>query len=324
MSEKSKPDLVSIVIPVYNGARYVALAIESALAQDYPRVEVVVVNDGSTDEGRTRQAVEPFLSRVRYFAKPNGGVASALNFGIGEAGGEYVSWLSHDDLYRPDKISRQMARMAELDGDAILYSDFQIIDQNGEKGCVVRMPPSDPYNFRYVLTLQNFLHGCTLLIPRRCLEQAGAFDERLRTTQDYDLWFRLAERYPFWHLPEPLVFSRQHAEQGTHRMRDTVLLECNQLLIRFLDRLTGDELRRGSGRSVTGGYVDLAQSLLARGFRPALWASVRKALRAAGSESLATASAEVVRLVSMLMLEPLTRFCGRVGSGIARRLSRRS
>jgi glycosyltransferase involved in cell wall biosynthesis len=324
MSDTSKHPLVSIIIPVYNGARYVALAIESALTQDYPHVEVVVVNDGSTDEGRTRQVVERFLSRVRYFEKPNGGVASALNFGIREARGEYVSWLSHDDLYRPDKISRQMARMAELAGEAILYSDFQIIDENGEKGSVVTMPPSDPHNFRYALTLQNFLHGCTLLIPRACLEQVGTFDERLRTTQDYDLWFRLAERYPFLHVREPLVFSRHHTEQGTLRMRDTVVLECNQLLMRFLDRLNGDELRRGSGRSVMGGYVDLAQSLLARRFRPALWASVRKALRAATSESLATASAEVVRLMSVLMLDPLARFRGRVRSGIARRLSRRS
>jgi glycosyltransferase involved in cell wall biosynthesis len=294
--------LVSIVIPVYNGARYVGLAIESALAQDYPNVEIVVVNDGSTDEGRTREAVAPYLARVRYFEKPNGGVASALNFGIRQMRGEYLSWLSHDDLYRPDKVRRQIERMRELGSDAILYSDFEVVDENGRKQSHVRVPAGDPENFRFVLTIQNFLHGCSLLIPRRCLEAVGGFDERLRTTQDYDLWFRLAERYAFRHMAEPLILSRHHAEQGTLRMRDTALRECNELLTLFVDRLTDDELRRGSRRSVMGGYVDLARSFRQRGFNAALHASVQKALRSARSESPFTALAEGLRLASILLL----------------------
>jgi glycosyltransferase involved in cell wall biosynthesis len=313
--------LVSIVIPVYNGARYVAKAIESALAQDYPNIEVVVVNDGSNDEGRTRDAVTPYLPRVRYFEKPNGGVASALNFGIGQMRGEYLSWLSHDDLYRRDKVSRQFARMRELESDAILYTDFDIVDENGDKVSQVKVPAGDARNFRFVLTMHNFLHGCSLLIPRRCLEEVGGFDERLRTTQDYDLWFRLAERYAFWHMPEPLILSRHHAEQGTHRMRDTALRECNELLASFVGRLTADELKRGSGRSVMGGYVDLARSFRERGFYAALRASVGKALRAARSESPFTALAESLRLASALVVEPARALTRRLLS-VALRLLR--
>ena len=318
MSTASTP-LVSIVIPVYNGARYVGQAIESALGQDYPSIEVIVVNDGSTDEGRTREAIAPYLPRVRYFEKPNGGVASALNFGIARMRGGYLSWLSHDDLYRSDKVSRQVARMSELESEAILYTDFDIVDENGNRVSRVRVPAGDARNFRYVLTMQNFLHGCSLLIPRRCLEEVGVFDERLRTTQDYDLWFRLAERYAFWHMPEPLILSRHHAEQGTHRMRDTALRDCNELLVRFVDRLRADELKRGSSRSVMGGYVDLARSFRERGFHAAWRASVRKALRAARSESPFTALAESLRLASALVIEPAQALRRRLFSSALRR-----
>lgn len=94
---------VSIVIPVYNGANYVARAINSALNQTWDNKEVIVVNDGSTDHGNTEKAAAAFGSRIRYIAKPNGGVASALNLGIQEMTGEHFSWLSHDDLYAPQK-----------------------------------------------------------------------------------------------------------------------------------------------------------------------------------------------------------------------------
>ncbi len=91
--------LVSIIIPVYNGANYVEEAIKSALAQTYKKIEVVVINDGSTD--KTEEIVKKYLKKVRYYKKTNGGVATALNFGISKARGSYISWLSHDDLYYP-------------------------------------------------------------------------------------------------------------------------------------------------------------------------------------------------------------------------------
>src|SRR6185295_17389252 len=99
-------DLVSIVIPVFNGARYVGEAIESALAQTWPNTEVIVVNDGSDDGGATQRAIERYGGAVRVIVKPNGGVASALNAGIAAMRGQWFSWLSHDDLYLPTKIER--------------------------------------------------------------------------------------------------------------------------------------------------------------------------------------------------------------------------
>ena len=90
---------VSIIIPVFNGSNYLQEAIDSALAQTYKNIEVIVVNDGSDDHGATENVAQKYEDRIRYFSKENGGVASALNWGIKNMTGEYFSWLSHDDIY---------------------------------------------------------------------------------------------------------------------------------------------------------------------------------------------------------------------------------
>ena len=99
---------VSVVIPVYNGANYLAEAIESALAQTYKNIEIIVVNDGSNDGGATERVARSYGEKIRYFEKENGGVSSALNFGIQQMTGEYFSWLSHDDTYTVDKIKNSI------------------------------------------------------------------------------------------------------------------------------------------------------------------------------------------------------------------------
>ena len=104
--------LVSIVIPVYNGANYVSEAIESALKQTYKNIEVIVVNDGSTDN--TEKIVKKYGDKIRYFYKENGGVASALNLGIKNMKGEYFSWLSHDNIYYSNKIEIQIEALRTL------------------------------------------------------------------------------------------------------------------------------------------------------------------------------------------------------------------
>ena len=96
--------LVSIVIPVYNGANYMREAIDSALAQTYSNIEIIVVNDGSNDGGATRDIALSYGDKIRYFEKENGGVSTALNLGIKNMRGKYFSWLSHDDVYLPEKI----------------------------------------------------------------------------------------------------------------------------------------------------------------------------------------------------------------------------
>ncbi|HOW51569.1 MAG TPA: glycosyltransferase [bacterium] len=230
--------LVSIVIPVYNGSNYLAEAIDSALAQTYPNIEVIVINDGSNDEGATERIALSYGDRIRYFAKENGGVATALNLGIEKMRGEYFSWLSHDDRYYPEKIAVQMDISATFPdpGRIILFGDYDVIDEQGERKyiCAIDHERSKKnfYNIFY-----GHLNGCSLLIPRTCFDKTGVFDPRYRTTQDYDLWCRMAKFFEFKHLPGVQVSYRIHSAQDTrtktmvHRQEEVELyLRCMKML----------------------------------------------------------------------------------------------
>jgi glycosyltransferase involved in cell wall biosynthesis len=131
---------VSIVVPVYNGADYLHEAIDSAFAQTYPNIEVVVVNDGSKDDGQTERIALSYGEALRYFCKPNGGVASALNRGIAEMSGEFFSWLSHDDLYTKDKIATIQSLLQTLDmtfpsNSKEFRRDIFVIGSRSRTGC---------------------------------------------------------------------------------------------------------------------------------------------------------------------------------------------
>ena len=208
--------LVTIVIPVYNGADFLAQAIQSALDQTYGAIEIIVVNDGSNDGGATECVAKSFGDSIRYFSKKNGGVASALNLAVREMSGDYFSWLSHDDLYYKEKISVQINALTSTKLDnAVFYSDYSIFSDNPNEAVNIEMPGVPPDSFRYWLMTQDALHGCTLLIPRLAFNECGGFNEKLRTTQDYDLWFRIAQKFRFVHVPEVLVKARSHLKQGS-------------------------------------------------------------------------------------------------------------
>ena len=116
---------VSIIIPVYNGSNYLREAIDSALAQTYKNLEILVINDGSNDKGKTDKIAKSYGNKIRYFKKENGGVATALNLGIKKMTGEYFSWLSHDDLYYPNKVKKQIRFLKTLDDkNVVLYGDY--------------------------------------------------------------------------------------------------------------------------------------------------------------------------------------------------------
>lgn len=241
---------VSIVIPVYNGSNYLRQAIDSALGQTYRNIEVVVVNDGSSDAGETEEIARSYGEKIRYFPKENGGVATALNLGIRMMEGEYFSWLSHDDVYFPDKIERQVRQLQQAGRDVILYGDHDFIDAASHHLSGKRFRSPNPAEFRLSLLYSHPVHGCTLLIPRRFLLEAGLFDESLRTTQDYDLWFRMASRHEFLHFTGALIASRVHPEQGIRSARPLFMKECDEFYLRRLqevlagwDRGAGDARR---------------------------------------------------------------------------------
>lgn len=207
---------VSIVIPVYNGSDHLRHAIDSALAQTYGNIEVIVVNDGSRDNGATEAIILSYGNRIRYVAKENGGVATALNAGIAAMSGDYFSWLSHDDAYPLDKIERQVAFLSDRDDrNVVVYGDYALMDTKGCLYHTVWLPSRPPEAMPYYLFIEQRMHGCTLLVPKSAFETVGTFPEHLRTTQDYDLWMRMAMHVRFEHLPKVLAHARQHANQGS-------------------------------------------------------------------------------------------------------------
>ena len=212
--------LVSVVIPVYNGANYMREAIESALNQTYEHIEVIVVNDGSTDGGVTEEIALSYGPRIRYFRKVNGGCASALNLGIQEMRGDWFSWLSHDDVYTPGKVASAVRLVAEEGLDpmrTVLSCGSSLIDASGNEIPRISLERTgllaDSQAFDWLLR-GHTPNGCGLLIPRAAIEMVGAFNTKHVYILDWEYWVKLAlTGHAFRLYPDRLVKNRRHGAQ---------------------------------------------------------------------------------------------------------------
>ena len=165
---------VSIIIPVYNGSNYLKEAIDSALSQTYENIEVIVVNDGSNDNGATDQIAQGYGDKIRYLCKENGGVSSALNLGIREMTGEYFSWLSHDDKYEKGKVQNSVDYLASFKNteNLIAMCGGYYIDANSKRIKDMQFDFSKDVVYsgkevlQYLLT-HGVLDACCLLIPKQ-------------------------------------------------------------------------------------------------------------------------------------------------------------
>ena len=234
-----KEPLVSIIIPVYNGGNFLKFAIDSALSQSYKNIELLVVNDGSKDDGETEKICLSY-NKLKYFYKENGGVASALNVGLRNSKGDFINWLSHDDLIHPNKIELQIAQLAEQrKPNSIAFSAWDFIDEYGNQIGQVFPEELVRYSHRFnslFPLFQSLIHGCSLLIPKKSLESMGYFDESLRTTQDYDMWFKLFQNHQLIYNNKCLVSARIHPDQGSSN-NNVFISEGNRLWINWFKNL---------------------------------------------------------------------------------------
>lgn len=209
---------VSIIIPVYNGEKYLQVAIDSTLRQSYKNIEIIVVDDGSSD--KTKEICKKYGNKIRYIRKENGGVSSALNVGINSMTGDYFSWLSHDDLYFPEKISEEVKYLAKeklFGTKSIVYSNYAFINAKGELISNIKLDSEKLNSDSAFAMTTGALNGLSLLIPRKAFEDAGLFDESNKCVQDYDLWFRMFKcGYNFIHINKILVATRVHENQVTN------------------------------------------------------------------------------------------------------------
>ena len=232
--------IVSVVMPVYNGENYLRLAIESVLSQTFQDFEIIVIDDGSKDS--TPDIAQSFDGRVRYIRQENGGVASAVNHGIRSARGRYFAWLSHDDLWAPEKLSEQVRAIERVDGPAVCYTDVKWIDGEGKAFDEKELPLPDGRELvRAILRCEPVLFAAySLMCDLRCFEQVGLYDLKRRYTQDADMLLRLARTFPFVRVPEKLMFIREHgARESRH---PAFLTEADAFYRGWLDSLTPAEL----------------------------------------------------------------------------------
>lgn len=278
---ESEP-IVSVITPTFNRAGYLHHAIESVLAQTVDRFELLVVDDGSTDD--TPELMERYSSdsRIRYFQQPNQGQSVARNRGIKEARGDFICFLDSDNAWLPEKLEKSLEVFRNNPECHVVYGDYIEIDQWGKELGVNRMR-----RFSGAITPEllkdNFISMNTTMTRRGCFETMGGFDEADRLAEDYGLWLRLSTQYQFYYLADVLGFYRvmEHQISSDKRRR----LDANErILLSFLNTypnaVTSEQKHRGlshfylrrarflaSEKSYFDAYRDIVRSIR----QDALW-----------------------------------------------------
>jgi hypothetical protein len=211
--------LVGVVVPVYNGEKFLRTALDSALGQTYDRLQVIAVDDGSTDS--SPEILASYGSRLTVVRQHNAGVAQARNAGIQACQGELIAFLDQDDWWLPEKVEKQVARFRADPALGLVHTG--ILQYSESDGAFVDSiyPTDGSRRLRghcyEQLLLGNSIFNSSVMIRRSVLAASGMFNPTMvgNTVQDYDLWLRIAQHYPLDHVPEPLVALRLHGEQGT-------------------------------------------------------------------------------------------------------------
>lgn len=211
---------VSVVIPAYNKADFTIRTIESVLNQTYTNIEIIVVDDGSTDD--TPRKIIKYNDQVTYIRKENGGACSARNAGIKAASGDYVALIDCDDIYYPEKIQKSVECLASDPEIGFVYNSAYFINEDDE---IV----SEYKNFGYdasgritkKLLEYNIICNSTVVIKKECFKHVGYFDESIFIPADWDMWIRLSEVYKAGYVDEKLTgyrvshtYTINHVEKG--------------------------------------------------------------------------------------------------------------
>ena len=213
------PSLVSVIIPAYNAEQFIEQTIQSVLGQTHPCLEIIVVDDGSTD--RTQEVLKKFDGKVHCLLQQNKGPSAARNAGIQAAQGDFICFLDADDLWSPEKLEVQLAFMEanpdialvcsdyeEFNEEAIVLSSFLAEKHHMFPTCPIVAGPLD--NAFEKLVFENFVGTPTVMLRKSCLEKAGVFDEEIRSVEDRDLWLRISAWYRIACIPQIFCKKRVH------------------------------------------------------------------------------------------------------------------
>ena len=202
---------VSVIIPTYNRARFVLKAIQSVLDQTFNDFEIIVVDDGSTDN--TRNLLTNFGKKIRYFYKNNAGVASARNFGIQQSCAKYIAFLDSDDMWLPERLGKGVKILDSNKDTSLVFSDIYRV-KNGQRMKQSYFDLYSPYKgFVFEnLYLQDFIPTSSVVLKEECFKKTGLFDEDLPSCEDYDMWLRISTSFRVKYINEPLVLFMYHSK----------------------------------------------------------------------------------------------------------------
>ena len=208
---------VSVVIPTYNRANFIAESIQSVLDQTFTDFEIVIIDDGSTDN--TREVIDSFRDRrIRYTHQENGGVGSASNRGFELSAGEYIAFFSSDDILVEDALERGVEALDRHPEVAFSYGQIYLMDERGHvfglrkprHGHATVRPGTE--EIRKAIIDGNHIPAMTIMARRNCLFEVGLYDPAFSDgSEDLDLWVRLARKYPVAYIPAPLAKYRMHS-----------------------------------------------------------------------------------------------------------------
>ena len=245
---------VSVIIPTYNRGRYICNAIDSALAQTYGNIEVIIVDDGSTDD--TRDILSRYGSRIGYVFQNNAGPSTARNNGIRRSRGDLIAFLDSDDIWLPEKLGRQVQLIVSSHDIGLVNCGYYTIDASGKiiAGPIIMKNYESKKLFLKEFMVRNILCAGVSgsLIRRECFDKLGFFNEDLWIGEDWDMWLRIAKHYDMKFAEEPLVKCRAHGNNlhrnTTRIMDEKKIVERNIEKWRFITR----------GKAYSYIYLDMA------------------------------------------------------------------
>jgi glycosyltransferase involved in cell wall biosynthesis len=283
---------VSVIIPAYNCEKYIQEAIDSVLAQTHQDIEIIVVNDGSTDNTISR--LDKYKSKIKVLLKPNGGTASARNFGIKASTGQYLVFLDNDDLLFPDAIENLVKQIILNRSFMAAYGEgYAFRDLNVDRLTKWTHIPKESGNI-----FKNIVRGLTLLpgqflVDKECTIKIGGFDETEKMAEDWNFLLKFSRAYNFLYVPTPVLKKRVHSAMKTLNKKEHIIKkrlfvikrafgnESKQIARKYLSRKILAEWCRSEGLLCLSEYKDneqgmryLLKSLRLFPFQPSLIATV--------------------------------------------------
>ncbi len=241
--------LVSIVTPSYNQGRFIRETIESVLSQDYSSIEYIVLDGGSTDE--TLEILKSYGDRFHWVSEKDHGQAHAINKGWRQARGDIFAWLNSDDVYLPGSITKAVDYLGKNPETGAVYGEGYHIR---EDGTIIERYPTEPFDAQR-LKETCFICQPTVFIRRKVLEDVGFLDESLKYSMDYDLWFRIAKKYPWGYIPEFLACTRFYLATKTLGQRAAVHREILSVVFHHNQTVPPSWIY-GYGHAVLEQYLD--------------------------------------------------------------------